>query len=490
MTQLRRVGPCLVLALAIYLLTGLVGTGRYPRVWVDEGWVAEVGWTLAHEGHLGNPSHGSLHQYDQRVYWMPPLYFLALVPLDGIASDPLTAGRMLSLFIGGLELVVLFWMALRLGGGRTQMAWVLWVALAFTLDPTLWKAHRSIRFEPLTGLFILSAVGSAAFAPRRLAWLGGAVFSALATLTHPTGILAVPASLGTWLYRRPEKRWRSLLAATGVFVALLLPYLAYLAQDRGSGFSNLLGQNAPHVTGRSEPVIWQWFREWTRYRNYFAWPKLVVPCGLWVVTLVLAVRHRAPRWLVWTLAILAGGFACLPNKTELYLTLMAPFLYLLAGWTGERLSHRKAVWAGAFLWLAVLVAADLALIHRNRDCRYRDWVAPLLQSVPEHASVAGTFVTWFAFHDHPYYELHRRRAGDLADTRPQVVIWGDAHTMDPIFSRLRAELGPFLAAHADTLAQSASGCYGNAAVLRPHWEELDPRVAAGWERFGKGDPAS
>jgi 4-amino-4-deoxy-L-arabinose transferase-like glycosyltransferase len=494
MIQMRRVMPLLFLALALYFLTGVVGIGRYPRVWVDEGWVAEVGWTMAQTGHLGNPSHGSLHEYGQRVYWMPPLYFLALTPVFALAKDPLTAGRALSLFLGALELAVLFWMALRLisgtGGVQTQAAWVLWIVLAFTLDPTLWKVHRSIRFEPLTGLCLLSAVGSAAFLPPRLSWLGGAVFSALATLTHPTGVLAVPASLGTWLYRRPEKRWRLFLGACGVFVAVLIPYVAYLSQDRAFGFANFLGQNAPHVTGRSEPIAWQWLHEWTRYRNYFAWPRLVIPLIFWVLTLVVAIRRRAPWWLLWTMAILAGGFACLPNKTELYLTLIAPFLYLLAGWTGQRMAHRRAVWAGAVLWLSVLAAADLALLHRNRDCRYRDWVAPLVQSVPEHASVGGTFVTWFAFHDHPYYELHRRRAGDLADARPQIVIWGDAHTMDPIFSRLRNELGPFLAAHADTLARSASGCYGNAAVLRPHWDELDPRIAASWERFGKGDPAS
>src|SRR5262245_18553969 len=291
MIPMGRVVPLLFLALAVYILTGMMGAGRYPRVWVDEGWVAEVGWTMAHEGHLGNPSHGALNQYGNRVYWMPPLYFLALSPLYRNASDPLTSGRLMSPFICGLELVVLFWMGGRLfagvGGGPTQWAWLLWVALAFTLDPTLWKVHRSIRFEPLTGLLLLSAVGSTAFAPGRFAWLGGAAFSALASLTHPTGILAVPASLGTWFYRRPERRLTPLLGAVGVFILFILPYLAYLAQDRASEFSNVLGQNAPHVTGRSEPVIWQWFHEWKRYRNYFAWPKLALPCLFWLATLIL-----------------------------------------------------------------------------------------------------------------------------------------------------------------------------------------------------------
>ena len=494
MVKMRRVTSFLFIALAVYFLTGMVGAGRYPRVWVDEGWVAEVGWTHAQGGPLGNPSHGSLHQYDRRVYWMPPMYFLTLTEAYRFAKDPLAGGRMVSLLIGALELLVLCWVGLRIlsdrSGNRTQILWMLWIALAFTLDPTLWKVHRSIRFEPLTGLFLLSAVGSAAVGQGRSAWLGAAVFSALATLTHPTGILALPASLGTWFYRRPARRWRPVLGGAAVFAVVLLPFLAYLAQDRAFGFSNVLGQNAPHVTGRSEPIGWQWLHEWTRYRNYFAWPKLALPCFFWAVTLFLGICRRAPAWMLWTIAILAGGFACLPNKTELYLTLMAPFLYLLAGWTGSRMSHRKAVWAGAILWLSVLAAADLTLLHRNRDCRYREWAGALVHGVPDKASVAGTFITWFAFHDHPYYELHRRRAGDLALAHPDVVIWGDLHSMDPMFSRLRDELGPFLAAHSDTLGRSMSACYGNAFVLRPHWSELDPHTAEGWERFGKGDPAS
>jgi hypothetical protein len=496
MDQMRPVLPIVLLSLALYVLAGAAGWSRYPRVWVDEGWVAEVGWTKAHGGPLGNPSHGSLHQYDQRVYWMPPLYFLTLAGVYRIVGDPLQGGRMTSFLAGGLELLILLWVSLRLisaaRGDRAHIAWMLWISLVFTLDPTLWKAHRSIRFESMTGLFLVAAVGSAALLRGRVAWIVSGGFSALAALTHPTGILAFPAALGTWLSRRSreEGRWLPVLGACTVFVALLLPYLLYLAQDRTFGFANVLGQNTPHFAGRSEPLNIEWLHEWKRYRNYFAWPRLVVPFLFWVLTLFLGIRRRAPAWILWAVAILAGGFACLPNKTELYLTLIAPFLYLLAVWTGSRLRDFRVAWLGAGLWLLVLAGADGALLARNRDCRYQDWATPLAGAAPARASVAGTFVTWFAFHEHPYAEFHRRRAGDLADLRPDIVIWGDIHLSDPIFARLRAELGPFLAAHADTLAVSRSDCYGNTVALRPRWNELDPRISQRWERFGKGDGVS
>ena len=479
----------ILLALAIYFIATVAGSDRYPRVWVDEGWIAEPAWTFAHDGPLASPSHGPLHEYDQRLYWMPPLYFLALSISYSFASDPLLAGRMVSMAFGALGLMALLHLGKRLvnaaGGNQTQVWWMAWLILAFTLDPTLWKVHRSIRFEAMTGTFLLATVLVATASRGWTAWVGSGVLSALGALTHPTGALAFPIAIGILVFRQGRSS-QGILGAVGAFGIVLAPYLVYLAQDRAAGFSNLLGQNAPHMGGEAPPL--PFLREWIRFRNYFALPWLLVPLLLWGVTIVLGVRARAPRWLLWTIAVLLGGLACLPNKSELYLTLVAPFLYLLAVWMGSRLGRRAWGWAGAAIWVLILAAADAALLARDRECRYEDWTAPLAAALPPGTSVAGTFVTWFAAREHPYFEFHRRRAGDLADVRPDRVMWGDTHSTDPMFSRLRAELGSFLAAHSDTMARSVSRCYGDAVVLRPRWDELDPRVAVTWERFGKEEP--
>ncbi|HET9235230.1 MAG TPA: hypothetical protein VFP10_13930, partial [Candidatus Eisenbacteria bacterium] len=94
------------LVLVIYLVVTSVSYTRYPRVWVDEGWIAEPAWSLAQGGPLASLSHGSLHEYDQHVYWMPPLYFLALSATYSRAADPLHAGRMVSMALGALGLLV------------------------------------------------------------------------------------------------------------------------------------------------------------------------------------------------------------------------------------------------------------------------------------------------------------------------------------------------------------------------------------------------
>jgi hypothetical protein len=269
----------------------------------------------------------------------------------------------------------------------------------------------------------------------------------------------------------------------------MLPFLVYLAQDRTADFKNFLGQNSPHLSGRAAPVPVQWLLEWKRYRAYFAWPSLALPLCFWIAAVVLGIRARAPRWLIWVLGLLAVGLASLPNKTELYLTLAAPFLYLLAAWTGSRWSRPLAARAAAFVWLACLVGADAVLLRRDRGCDYPVWTRPAVAPIPPGASIAGTYVTWFPVREHPYLEFHRRRAGDLAAARPDYVLWGGAHLEDPIFLRLRRELGPFLAAHADTMAVSTSHCYGRLTLLKPRWTEIDPVTVSSWERFGEGEPA-
>jgi hypothetical protein len=145
---------------------------------------------------------------------------------------------------------------------------------------------------------------------------------------------------------------------------------------------------------------------------------------------------------------------------------------------------------GAGLWLATLAAADVALLRRDRGCLYPEWTAPIAAAVPPQASVAGTYVTWFPFREHPYLEFHRRRAGDLAQARPDYVLWGGHHLEEPMFARLRRELGPFLAGRADTVAVTTCLLWNRDPPATSLGDELASTTRSTWERFGKGDPAS
>jgi hypothetical protein len=112
-------------------------------------------------------------------------------------------------------------------------------------------------------------------------------------------------------------------------------------------------------------------------------------------------------------------------------------------------------------------------------------VEPLTEAIPEGASVAGSYLTWFSLRDHPYFDYTRRLAGDIYDGRADYVIWGDRLWAEPRFEGLRRELGPLLEAHADRVAETgSSACYGTAVVYRPRWDEVPEGAARALSRYG------
>ncbi len=486
----------------LYLGLTLAGLQTYPTVWVDEGWIAEPAWQLAQGEDFGNPSHGSRYRYDDRVYWMPPLQFLALAGAYQLPGSPLLTGRLVSVGAGLATLLLLLtWLPSVMTTGRKRSQLVTsqslgWAALAltllFTLDPMLWKSHRTIRFEALGTLWITATVVWGWDPARRLRGPLCGLAMGLAVLVHPHGALAAVAGAGVLvLCRRSagsavrDVLWAAL--AAGLVVA---PFILYLLGDRPNDFANVLGQNAPHLEGRGEPVIVQWIREWVRYQAYFALPALVLPLVAWGAALILGIR-RAPLPLLWVVGVLVGGLASLPNKTELYLTLVAPFVMVLALWLAVRCSRPRWMVAAVSVWVLNLAAADAALLWRNRGCDYGAWGSSLAQGIPPGSQVGGSFLVWFPLRDRQLLEVHRHRAGDLADARPEFVIWGDRHLEEPMFDRLREELGPFLATHADTVATAQSPCYGTTCLLRVNWDRLPPETSTRWERYGgETEPAS
>jgi hypothetical protein len=265
----------------------------------------------------------------------------------------------------------------------------------------------------------------------------------------------------------------------------LVPWLLYLAGDRHQDFANFIGQNLPHFRGREHPLFEQILLERNRYQAYFPWPWLGLPLVLWGATLAGAVARRAPRSLLLPTAVLLGGLACLPNKTELYLTLVAPFLYLLAVWVLARAERGKWIlMLVAGLWAANLAAADAGLLKRNRGCDYDAWLAPIARALPVEAGVAGTFRVWFPLRNHDFHEIGRIKAGDLADRGVEYVIWetGAGAAADSL--RLTAELGSLLETFGEARARSDTPCYGSAILYQLDWNRVPDAVRQSLTRYG------
>ena len=359
----------------LYSAATFLGLESTPRVWIDEGWIAETGFTVASGGHLGSPSHGDRFQFSSKMYWNGPLASLVLGGVYSLGLEPLMGGRALcGLFgLGTLLLLLLWTMELLLSkplrtqsslsgptgynGGTTNLILaLLFVGIAFTLDPFLWKVHRTIRYESILGFWTVAAFYGAWRGRGSRGALITGLFAGLAVLTHPNGALTAAGAVGIlWSHRNrfiPNLLWMSLALA-----AALVPWLVYLAADANHDYANLIGQNAPHFAERSS-LAENLSSEWKRYRSYFQLPYLGLPLALWVLTLIWAAAKRAPFAVLFPIAVYLGGLALLPNKTELYLALAAPLIFVAAAWAGSR-SRRK--FAPALLG----------------DCGWRIWLRPM-----------------------------------------------------------------------------------------------------------------
>ncbi|NNF06860.1 MAG: hypothetical protein HKN21_08870, partial [Candidatus Eisenbacteria bacterium] len=385
----------------------------------------------------------------------------------------------------------------RLGGGdlsRSGIAnpklWLgallLWLALSITMDPTLWKSHRTIRFESLTAFcFALTWVSWLAV-PWRWRGLAMGLGAGLAFLSHPAGALA--SGVTGFLFLTDPKplatRLRQLGLAALTVVLCILPWALYLLGDREADFVNFLGQNAPHLDGRDHGLLEQMALERQRYLAYFPLPYLAFPLLATVVTLLAGLRFRVSRVVLVPALTLILGLSLLPNKSELYLTLLMPFVYLMAATLAQRYPRRWVAALGG-LWLAFYVAADFTLLKRHRSCDLNAWSAAVVDPIADGDSVAGSYLTWFALKDHEYVEYTRQRAGDVYDRRPTFVIWGGSITVQENFKRLREEMEPLLAQYGEQVAATdSSSCYGKLTLFRPHWDAIPADFAESLERYG------
>lgn len=453
----------------LYLLVTIPGLLHYPGLWVDEGWIAEVARQFSRGLPLGNPSHSELYRYADRVFWMPPLYFVGLGGWFSLCGTSIESARLFSVLLGGLAMLLLHALLARSFGARPAF----WSTLVWLSDTFVWKSHRTVRFEPALTLAALAAIAAGLTAIRReregrdatWAWLGaGAAVAAMANIHPNAAILAL--SVGTLLLVQGGPRLlrsRGPWLAIGVALLGVVPFGLYLWSDRATDFANLLGQNSFHFAEHGHPGLPLW-NEAARYASYFPGPARWPAALLWLVTIGWAAsRARADRALrapLAALAVLVLGLALLPNKSLLYLTAALPVgAALLAGLMARAHPRRPRdpLGRGAEIVAVLLIAANLvvdaALWRRNAGTHPRRLLNAVAAELQPGDRVVGTFVSWWAIQDQPFREFQRiRNLADIEAFRPTVVIVGDRHWEQARSSVFR-ELAP---AVEEWLAQSGA----------------------------------
>ena len=272
------------IVLLLYLVFRLPLLLLWPPPMVDEGLFASTAKTLLDTGHLGTTAVKGLESH---VYWQPPVYFLALVPVIKMAGYTLTTLRMFSVLISMGVMVLVFILGLKLADAAAAKVAIIVLAC----DPRFVNTVAFVRMDGLCMLFILVALMLLVrplFMNRSLNTLVMGVALALAVLTHPLGLIAVTVFTIYILFRSSpgtQEKWREVLLLVSPLAVGAIVWGIYILQDPNSFLVQMKFQFA-RKDRPTLPVIANVFHH---YRLYPL--SLAIPCaGL------LYVVHRAIRF--------------------------------------------------------------------------------------------------------------------------------------------------------------------------------------------------
>ncbi len=466
----------LLILVLLFIVGNLYGLSSYPAPWVDEGWIAEVAAVISTGQPPGNPSHGTLYHFNDRLYWMPPLYFYLLGGWFTLFSVDLVNARLLNGLFGLLTLILVF----EYGRRRIGPTAAFLAGLVLLCEPFAWKAFRTVRFESLmalAGFALIAALDrtldrSEPAGRRSLGgWLICGALAGVLVNVHPNAVLFCAGAVAVLLVRGGPAAFRTRGPWTALGVALLLcvPYVLYCLGDAATGFANLKGQNAFHLdTSHGPPML----REWSRYAGFYPWP-FRAPAALASLAVLIAavagVRHAFTKTMLLPLGV---GLTCLlflPNKTLLYFVPLVPFLALLAAdWWRRTRGLRSALAVGVLILSGA--AVEGGLLHRNRGCDFRTVFAEIEASLEPGDRIAGTFVTWWAAWPRPFHEFSRGATLTAVEAfRPTVILLGDRQWTQEVptrFGPLARDLDRELSVRGTLVRNTGDGCIGHISMWR------------------------
>ncbi|MDQ5866015.1 MAG: hypothetical protein M3390_09830 [Chloroflexota bacterium] len=332
------------------------------------------------------------------TFYLPTAYLFAM-PLDWLLADGRLAIRVLTVLLGTLGVLPVYYIARRLlcDGRAGVLAALLYVSLPMAVLPYSWGITPNVFGEFFMLCSLAVALGSAGnLAPARPAFWALVILLAITLLSHPGVVALSGIAFGlvgiVWAARRGVARlagaWLlvSLTLAAGIsyaiyyhhFTGQMLDSLARIGAERaqasqGEGFSRVVGGSVEdaslglvnrEVRSRSQWVLGGLEGVWREVVAYYrGWPVLATLFAL-VLVLPATRLRRATLGRERLRFVLAGGawlavvalFAIVGWATSVYVRYMLSALPVVALGAGLLLS---GVWrrgsSGRLLSLLVVV---------------------------------------------------------------------------------------------------------------------------------------
>ncbi len=294
--------------------------------------------------------------------------------LLGIAQrwglNPIIASKILGLLATIATVTTIVWVARRFIS-KTSALLALWLAAAST-SLAFWTVAG---LETPLYLFLITislALYLPLFSSHPVTGWRAALYAlplALASLTRPEAMGLTALLIGWHFYR---KNRRDAARAAGIYLLILLPYLAWRWRYYGALIPNSLIAKAGFLTAmQTQPDNF-----WLLSRSYLG--NWALKWGLiWWLPLAWAARRYAAFMpllltLAYTLLVAAVGAGDWMPLQRLMLPTLAVWIWIaLAGWEKWRHTHR--LWAHSLLLLLILAQIDLpALAFLTRDTRHLD----------------------------------------------------------------------------------------------------------------------
>lgn len=365
---------------AVYFLLRLPNLTLQP-IFADEA--IYIRWAQVMRA---EPSLRFLPQSDGKT----PLFMWVMIPLFKVFSDPLFAGRFLSVISGFFTMLGVFFLAKKVFNLRTAY----WSAIIYVILPYTVFFDRMALVDSMLSAFTIWVIYFAILLSEKnrldLAMILGYLLGGTVLTKTPgmVNFLMLPLSILTF-----NKSKNSLLKLLLFWlVAIIIGFAMYNFLRLGPQFHLLSSRNQDYIFSPVELLERPLDPFIPHFRDMADWfPKLFTPVVLIFIALgifssIKEINRKAMVLLFWTIIPMLISMAFLKTFTARYLlTSVAPLL-IFAAWGIEKISNFKLIFSYIFLIIALL-----PIITFN----YQLLVEPPPDSLPKEER-KGYFEEWTA----------------------------------------------------------------------------------------------
>ncbi|MCL5785029.1 MAG: glycosyltransferase family 39 protein [Patescibacteria group bacterium] len=269
-----------------------------------------------------------------------PLFMWLMTPLFKVFSDPLLAGRFLSVLSGFVTLSGVLFLGWKFFNKQSGI----WAAVLVTIVPFMVFFDRMALVDSMLAAFSIWSLNLALLLikyPRidismTLGYvLGGGL------LTKPPGffnILVLPVSLVIFNWKSKNRQWKFLKIFGLWIIAIVVMGGIYSILKLGPGYSGLAGRNEDYIFSPIDIINRPWDPFLPHLANLVDWlPKLLtlpvlalIVCGS--VSVFIKKNKYGVVVLLWSLLPLFAQMVLLKTFTARYILFSVPPLLFLGGW--------------------------------------------------------------------------------------------------------------------------------------------------------------